>query len=699
MTDPRRAAVVGAGVMGSGIAAHLANAGLEVALLDAVPGAAQRALERLPRSDPPALVSRSAARRIRAGDVPGDLGLVADADWIVEAVVEDAAVKRALFAGLDDVRRPGSIVSSNTSTIPLAELAEDASPELAADLLVAHFFNPPRYLRLLELVAGPATRPDAVDAIEALGDVALGKAVVRCADTPGFVGNRLGAYWIGCALGEAVRRGLAIEDADAAIARAFGAPRTGIFALLDLVGLDLMLAVDGSLVARLPADDPYQALDRRTDVVERLVAAGRTGRKGDGGFYRREGADRFALDLQTGGYRPRGTPGRSPEAAAYAADVLAATLAYAEHLVPAVATAEAVDTAMEAGYGWARGPFALAGRPPAPTRVRGRLRDLRQDREPVARNAAAALWDTGDGVACLEFTSHVNALDTDTMALIVDAVGRVAADFRALVVHNEGEHFSVGANLGAVLLAANVAAWDALDLAVRAGQGAYAALERAPFPVVGAPSGRALGGGCEVLLHCDAIQAHVETYCGLVEVGVGVVPAWGGCTKLLARLAARTRLGGPLPPVVEAFETIGLAKVARSAHEARELGFLREGDGITMNRDRVLGDARALALELADGYRPPDPVELPLPGRSGYAALMLAVDALVLRGAASAHDRLVASHLATVLTGGPDADPLRPTTEKTLRDLERTAFLALARTEPTLLRMEHILATGRPLRN
>ena len=328
--------------------------------------------------------------------------------------------------------------------------------------------------------------------------------------------------------------------------------------------------------------------------------------------------------------------------------MLAATLAYAEHLVPDVATAEAVDTAMEARLRLgARAVRAGAGARRRRRASGGRLRDLKQDREPIVRNAAAALWDTGDGVACLEFTSHVNALDTDTMALIADAVGRVAADFRALVVHNEGEHFSVGANLGAVLLAANVAAWDALDLAVRAGQGAYAALERAPFPVVGAPSGRALGGGCEVLLHCDAIQAHVETYCGLVEVGVGVVPAWGGCTKLLARLAARTRLGGPMPPVVEAFETIGLAKVARSAHEARELGFLRADDRITPNRDRLLADARALALELADGYRPPEPVELTLPGPSGRAALMLAVDGLVLRGEASAHDRLVASHLAT----------------------------------------------------
>jgi 3-hydroxyacyl-CoA dehydrogenase len=767
----RKAAVIGAGTMGSGIAAHVANAGVPVVLLDVVPdGAADRsalargAVERALAARPAPFMTPRAARLVTPGNLEDDLGLLADCDWIVEAVLEDADVKHAVYARIDEHRKPGSIVSSNTSTIPLHELAEGAPPTLAADLLITHFFNPPRYLRLLEVVAGPGTRGDAVAAVSGFADRALGKAVVPCNDTPGFIANRLGALWMDCALGEAVARGLAVEAADAVISRAFGCPRTGIFGLLDLVGLDLVLLVQRSFDARLAPDDPARALRRPDGLLERMVADGRTGRKGAGGFYRLDRADggraRLALDLATDTYRPQETPRLVAIEAArrgglralveagdahadYAWAVVSTTLSYAAHLVPEVSDSPAlVDRALETGYGWEAGPFALAdalgtaylaerlqaeGRPVPAFLARAAgaggfyagheeltaggerrrlarppgvvlLRDVKQDRAPLARNGSAALWDVGDDVACLEFTSRMNAIDPATIGLLVEAIGRCAAGaHRALVVHNEAERFSVGANLGGVLLYANTAQWTALEAAVRGGQDAYQALKRAPFPVVGAPSGMALGGGCEILLHADAIVAHAESYVGLPEVGVGIVPGWGGCKELLLRMAAR-RPHGPMAPTQAAFEVIGLAKVSGSAAEARELGFLRETDAIVPNRERVLAEAKARALELADGYAPPEPAELVLPGPSGAAALELGVRNLALTGQALPHDQVVSRHLARVLSGG-DCDPTVPVSEQHVLDLEREALLALARTEGTLRRMEHMLATGRPLRN
>jgi 3-hydroxyacyl-CoA dehydrogenase len=708
VTAIERAAVIGAGVMGTGIAAHIASAGVPVVLLDVVPGAAAAAIERALKTEPAAFMTRGAARLVTTGDLPGEIGLLAGCDWIVEAVREDADVKRALYAQIAPKRRPGSILSSNTSTIPLAELAP-ADP----DFLITHFFNPPRYLRLLELVAGPATRAEAVDAIEAFADHRLGKAVVRCNDTPGFIANRLGGAWIDTALAEAVQRGLTIETADAAISRAFGVPRTGVFGLLDLVGIDLSLLVTRSFAQRLAADDPMRTIDRPLALLESMVADGRTGRKGDGGFYRLERAGetrtKRALDLATRTYRPaERSRGDDPAAAAYAEAVVAATLAYAEYILDEVSgDRDVVDRAMETGYGWRQGPFAMlrartgeAGarhiRRPAGVLL---LRDVKQDAEPVRQNRSAALWDVGDGVLCLEFTSKMNSIDPQIIAMAMETLVLCGGDgYRALVLHNEGENFSVGANLGGVLLTANIGAWDQLALGVAGGQGAFAALKYASFPVVAAPHGLALGGGCEVSLHADAIQAHAELYMGLVEAGVGIVPGWGGCKETLIRMTERHGRRGPMPPVQAAFELIGLAKVSKSAAEARELGFLRDTDAITMNRDRLLADAKRRALELADGYRPPEPVTLRLPGATARAALDLGVRNLALTGQALPHDVVVAHALATVLSGG-DADVTGPVDEQHLLDLERDAVVSLLHDEGSLLRMEHMLTTGKPLRN
>jgi 3-hydroxyacyl-CoA dehydrogenase len=774
--DPRTAAgairkvgVIGAGVMGAGIAAHCANAGLPVVLLDIVPGGAAKAIDTMLRADPAPFMQRSAARLVTPGNLATDLHLLADCDWICEAIVERLDAKRDLYAKLEAVRKPGSIVSSNTSTIPLAALVEGAGAAFAADFLITHFFNPPRYMRLLEIVSGPATRAGAVAAIGEFADRALGKTVIPCKDRPGFIANRIGGLWMQSAINHAFDMGLTIEEADAVMGRPIGVPRTGVFGLLDLVGIDLMPHIAASMKATLPADDAYVLGLREHPLITRLIAEGRTGRKGGkGGFYTRSRDEsgnsvRRAIDLGTGEDRPErratleSVETRSLRALAehpdrggrYARAVLLDTLAYAASLVPEIADDVAsVDAAMRLGYNWRWGPFELidrigpawlaaalreAGRPVPPLlaqvgegsfyRVQDAtpqflgtdgawravpradgvllLSDIKLRGKPLARNAGASLWDIGDGVACLEFHTKMNALDPDIMAMIGRAVGMgKKGAFQALVIHNEGENFSVGANIGLALFAANIAAWGEIESMVEAGQKAMRSLREAPFPVVGAPSGMALGGGCEVLLHCDAIQAHAESYIGLVEVGVGLIPGWGGCAAMLRRWAENPRAPkGPMPPVAKAFEMISTAQVAKSAFEAKDMLILRAADGITMNRDRVLADAKARALSLVAGYAPAEPRALRLPGRSGQAGLNLAVQQQVALGRATPHDVVVCDHLAAALTGGAKRDHTEETPEDEVLKLERQAFMALLKTPGTLARVEHMLETGRPLRN
>ncbi len=769
-----RAAVLGAGVMGSGIAAQIANAGIPVLLLDVVPeGADDRnalakgALERMQKADPAPFMSRQAARLVTPGNLEDDLDALGEVDWIVEAVVENLEIKQALYARLEGVRKRGSIVSSNTSTLPLARLTEGLPKSFARDFLITHFFNPPRYMRLLEIVRGPQTRSDAAEALADFADRRLGKSVVLCKDTPGFIANRIGSYWMQAALAAAFEMGVPVEEADAVLGRPLGIPKTGIFGLADLVGIDLLPHVAASLRAALPADDPFHEVDREWPLVGRLIETGYTGRKGKGGFYRLNRADgqrvKEAIDLATGKYHvadkprlecvdaakaaPRALFESDERAARYAWRVMSRTLAYACSLVPEIADdIAAVDGAMRLGYNWKWGPFELLDRigpawfrdrlaavgidaPPLLERVgegtfyrteQGRLRyltvdgayadvvrpdgvlllaDIKRRSKPVARNGSASLWDLGDGVACFEFHSKMNAIDPDTLDLLDKAIGIVAKGFKALVVYNEGENFSVGANVGIALFAANVAAWPMIEDIVAKGQKVYRKLKHAPFPVVAAPFGMTLGGGCEVCLNADAVQAHAETYIGLVETGVGVIPAWTGSTELVTRwVQHKKRPGGPVPPLAQAFETIGMAKVAKSAFEAKELLFLREGDGITMNRDRLLVDAKAKALALVEGYRAPEKVAIALPGRSARLAMQIVVDGLRLRGAATPHDEVVADQLAVVLSGG-DTDVTATVTDDDLLRLEREAFMSLIKHPATLARLEHMLETGKPLRN
>jgi len=776
MESIRKAAVIGAGTMGAAIAAQFANAGVPVLLLDIVPeGAKSRnalaagAIAKMLKTEPAPFMSKRAAKLVTPGNIEDDLGQIADCDWVIEAIIERLDLKQALYRKLDAVRRPGTAISSNTSTIPLARLTEGMGQAFTRDFLITHFFNPPRYMRLLEVVSGPETDPDLLAKISAFADIGLGKSVVRAKDTPGFIANRLGVFWLQTGVIEAIDAGLTVEEADAVMSRPFGIPKTGVFGLIDLVGLDLMPHINASLAATLPQGDAFHAANRDLPLIKAMIEKGLIGRKGKGGFYRKGKSGREAIDLETGEYRPLQKPNLpeladrdlrallsgTSKAARYGWRVLGQTLAYAAALVPEAAEdVSAIDEAMRLGYNWRYGPFELIDRLgaaclaeklaadgfPVPAllklaqdkpfyRLQGAEReflsvdggyqkftrpegvllldDIRRTQKPVLKNASAAVWDIGDGVLCFEYTSKSNSLDQQNLELLSKTIDLIpqsqvnlaAHSHKALVIYNEGENFSAGANLGLGLFAANIAAWGEIEKLVVLGQQVYKKLKYAPFPSVAAPFGMALGGGCEILLHASAVQAHAETYTGLVECGVGLVPAWGGCTEMLARWAASKFMPkGPMPAPAKVFETVSVATVSKSAAEAKELLFLRETDGITMNRSRLLADAKAKALSLLENYAPPASPHYQLPGESGRVAFTLAAEDFRRKGIATAYDMVVTAELAGVLSGGP-ADIIDRPSEQDILSLERAAFMRLIKQGGTLARIETMLTTGKPLRN
>ena len=766
----RRAAVIGAGTMGSGIAGHLANAGVEVILLD-VAGAgpdrdsvARGALERMRSQAPPPLMHPDHASRIATGNVADHLDRVRDCDWIVEAIVERIDIKRELYEALDGIRCPDSIVSSNTSTLPLALLTERMSSAMRSDFCITHFFNPVRFMRLLELVRGPDTRSEVIEELAKFCDRELGKGVVHCRDTPGFLANRVGVHALQAGLVEAVAQGVTIEEADAVMGRPMGIPKTGLFGLYDLIGLDLMLDVASSLAMALPPDDVFQRVAEGIPVVRDLVSGGYTGNKGAGGFYRGSADAREVVDLQTGKFRPvmrsateaalsgerdglRALAGHPSAAGRFARRVLAHALGYAASLVPDVSDEVVpIDEAMKLGYGWSRGPFemidslgagwfrdllATEGFPIPPVldalgdssfyrvndgrvvhfvmglghrpfeRAPGvvRVADFKVLASPMLSNHAASLWDIGDGVACLEFRTKANALGPESMALMRRALDRVAERHAALVIHSDAPHFSVGFNLEFVRACIAERQWRRLDESLVEFQHTCRAAKHAPFPVVSAPTGMALGGGFEVLLGSDLVQAHANVVVGLVEPIVGLVPGGGGCKEMLSRWtgSARdeaTRVAGAL----RVFELIGTGRTATSPELARPLRLLRAVDRTTMNRDRLLADAKASALELAGGYEPPVAPAILAPGAPGYDAMCAMLDAMAGKGIALPHDVVVSRCLARVLSGG-DAGAGEVIGEEELFGLEREAFLTLAHAPETAARIAHMLDRGRPLRN
>ncbi len=743
----RQAAVLGAGVMGAQLAAHLANAGVPVLLLDVTADAAAAGLKRATTLSPDPFFTKDARGLIRTGSLES-LEPLRDCDWILEAIVEDLSIKRALVERIDQVRAPHAVVTSNTSGIPLAAIAEGRSESFRRHWLGTHFFNPPRYLRLVELIPTADTDPGVTSALASWIDVHLGKGVVPAKDAPAFIANHLGMFGLVRTLHALASGRYTIEEIDAVTGPAIGRPKSATFRTIDLAGLDIAARVAGDLTVRLPREDDRRAFEMPA-FVRRMLDAGLLGDKTGQGFYKKvkgpDGTKILTLDIETLTHRepakvtlPELDAARTitsdteriralftgdHKAGALLRETLTPTLLYAAHIARDVAhSIDDIDRAMRWGFGWELGPFELwdaigvdavvaAAGSAVPDEVRSllggktRFRDgalppsgpgllilqtAREQARMVRSNAGASLVDLGDGVLCVEFHSKMNAIGGDTIEMLHAGVREAETNFQALVVGNDALHFSAGANLMLLLLESQEENWDAVDAMIRAFQGATMALKCAGVPVVVAPAGLTLGGGCEVSLHGDRVQAAAETYMGLVEVGVGLIPAGGGTKEMLLRA----------PDARTAFETIGFGKVSTSGPHARQLGYLRDADGITMNRERLIADAKAAALTLARaGYQPPvRRTDIPVGGPTTYAMLALGIHLAHRAGRISDHDELIGRKLAHILSGG--ALPHAGTrTEDQILDLEREAFLSLCGEAKTQARIAYTLKTGKTLRN
>ncbi len=764
-------AVLGAGTMGAQIAAHFANAGVPALLLDLDEATARAGLDRARKLRPDPFFGADRAALVTVGGFEKDLGRIAAVDWVIEAIVEQLDAKRQLLARVDAARRPGAIVSSNTSGIPIHVLGQGRSEDFRRHWLGTHFFNPPRYLRLLEVIPTQETDAAVVTAVRRFADRRLGKGVVIARDTPNFIANHAALYGVLRMIEAVESGGYTVAEVDAITGPALGRPKSATFRTMDIAGLDVLAHVLRNLHDRLPAEtrDAFSS----PPLLERMVGKGLIGEKAGAGFYKRvKGPDGestiLAIDPVTLEYHPISVALPSLDAAKSIADVgqrtrslfegtdrvgeflrttLAPTLVYTARIAPDVAhSIDDVDWALKWGFGWELGPFetidaiglrrvidAASGSswgagPQGPVPVvppvlddalkSGRdrvrihaleppaaelmlLRSRKGTTAAVKQNAGASLLDLGDGVLAVEFHSKMNTIGADTVQMLTAGIAEAEGRGVALVVGNDAANFSAGANLMLLLLEAQEGNWEEVDLMVRGFQAATSALRYARIPVVVAPAGLALGGGCEVTLHGCRVQAAAETYMGLVEVGVGLIPAAGGTKELLARavgdLPPRADL---LPPVQRVFETIGLAKVSTSAHDAKAIGYLREADGISMNRDRLMWDAKQHALDLVrDGYQPPvRRTAIRVGGDSIRAALDLGIHLAHRAGRISEYDVIIGRALTGVLAGG--ALPHETTvSEQHLLDLEREAFLGLCGQRKTLERIQHTLKTGKPLRN
>jgi len=761
--------------MGAQIAAHFANVGVPALLLDLTKDAAAQGLQRARGLKPDPFFTADALSLVTTGSFDEGVPQLSNADWIIEAVVERLDVKRELLARVDAARRAGTIVSSNTSGIPIAALAEGRSDDFRRHWLGTHFFNPPRYLHLLEIIPTADTSHDVVATVTAFADHRLGKGVVVAKDSPNFIGNHLALYGVIRMLQKVASGEYTIEEVDTITGPALGRPKSATFRTLDLAGVDILGHVVSNLHERLD-DEKARAAFVLPPFVERMIAKGLTGEKAGQGFYKRvkrpAGAQAageseiLTLDPTTLEYRARQSPrlgsietaksiadvrervrtlfNAKDKAGQFLRDTLAPTLVYAARVAPTIANSpDDVDRVMRWGFAWELGPFELldaigidtviettrqvspelleSGAPPllqdaldaGRTRVRDGdvppaapdlqiLRTAREQSRVVKKNAGASLIDVGDGVLCVEFHSKMNAIGADTIQMLQAGVREASRNYSALVIGTEAEHFSAGANLMLVLLEAQEGNWDEIDLMVRTFQQATAALRYADVPVVVAPAGLALGGGCEIALHGDRVQAAAETYIGLVEVGVGLIPAGGGTKEMVARAAEQMPPGSNdlLPPIQRAFETIGFARVSTSAADAQRLGYVRRIDGVTINRERLIADAKRRALErVAESYQPPvRRTAIPVGGDAVLAPLKLGVHLAWRAGRISDHDALIGRTLATIMAGGALPHPTT-VSEQHLLDLEREAFMSLIGEPKTLARIQHTLKTGKPLRN
>ncbi|MBE2200269.1 MAG: enoyl-CoA hydratase/isomerase family protein [Anaerolinea sp.] len=789
-----KVAIIGAGTMGGGIAAHLANIGIPVVLLDIPtpnlsaaeqnnPQARNRLVnslyDRMVKAKPANLGRADRADLITVGNTEDDFDKIADVDWIIEVIIERLDLKQALMERLEAVRKPGSIISSNTSGIPINEIANGRSPEFKAHFLGTHFFNPPRYLKLLEVIPTPDTAPEVLDFIVAFGRDVLGKGVVVCKDTPNFIGNRFFAVAASYGIEYALENGYSIAEIDAITGPLIGRPKTATFRLMDLVGLDVMGHVNRNLYEAV-AHDPYRDIlkaEKITAVMRQMLENKWLGNKTDQGFYKKVmingQRDFWTLNPATleyeapekvripsvGAVRKVEELGprlrqllAQPEdkAVTYARDLLTYGFAYAAHVAPEIAyKLSDVDDAMRWGFSHEAGPFEMwdmlgvaetaAQMEAAGLQVADWVKemlaaghtsfyqngscydwetktyqatavdknivvipDLHAAGKEVARNDSASLLDMGDGVLLYEFHAKMNAIDDQIIALGHQALAKLDKEFDALVIGNGAENFCVGANLFAVGVAAASGMWEQLDQMIKGLQALTFALQHAPKPVVTAVQGMALGGGVEMAMAgWEAVAAH-ETYMGLVEFGVGLIPAGGGCKETMRRKinpVMRNANADILPILQETFEQIALAKVGTSVWENRDLGYVRDSDTVVMNADHRLAKAKQRALQLvAAGARPPQVDKLYAAGRDALAALKLGVQSLVWGGYASEHDQLIANKLAGILTGGDLSAPAW-VDPWIILDLEREAFLSLLGEQKTRDRMMHMLQTGKPLRN
>jgi 3-hydroxyacyl-CoA dehydrogenase len=806
-----KVAILGAGTMGARIAAHFANAGVPSYLLDIVPSDADgparnkiaaAGLDAAKKSKPAAFMESSLARFVTVGNFEDDLKKLAEVDWIIEAVVENLDLKRALLKKVEAIRKPGTIITTNTSGLPVGKIAEGFSEDFRRSWFGTHFFNPPRYMRLLELIPTPEADRALIDAVSHFCDVHLGKGVVIAKDTPNFIGNRIGTFSVLNVMRLMQEMDLTIEEVDALTGQAVGWPRSATFRTIDLVGLDILGHVVGNMAANVK--DERSDL-RLPDFFAKMLERKWLGDKTRGGFYKKmksgEGGEneRLALDWKTLEYHPRQKPkfptldmakniddtgtrlrtllglnGNAPQKGDKAGAFLWAALSdlwtYSANRVPEISDSIVeIDRAMRLGFNWELGPFELwdaagiettvsrikkEGKPVAanveqliasgkkswylddPKAASGRVyfdlaaNDYRQVEVPegvwsttvakkskgvVKKNSGASLIDLGDGVACLEFHSKMNSLGADIISLISQTLkpGGPGDGFDAFVITNDAVNFSVGANLMLLLMSVQEDEWDDVDLAIRQFQAMTQSIKFSPKPVVAAPFGLCLGGGTEISLHSAARQPHAELYAGLVEVGVGLLPGGGGCKEMLLRAvdsAAASRGKGSgealagsvemMEAMKKAFETIATAKVATSAHEARDLGFVSDADRITMNRERVLSDAKARAFELARaGYEPPVPrTDIPAPGESLLAALKMGVYLMRQGDFITDYEVKLGGKIAEVLCGG-NVTPGTPVSEQYILDLEREAFKSLCGEKKTQERIQFTLKTGKTLRN
>jgi 3-hydroxyacyl-CoA dehydrogenase len=786
--------------MGAQIAAHCANAGLEVLLLDIAPKELSKqdeargltleskqvrnrivnaGLEAAKKIKPAAFFSPKLSSLIKTGTFDDDLERVAGVDWIIEAVVEKLEIKRDLFSRVDRFRKPGTIVSSNTSGIPINAMAREMSEDFRKHFLGTHFFNPPRYLKLLEVIPTTDTLPKVVSFIADFCDRRLGKGIVFAKDTPNFIANRIATFSSLNAVRVMVEGGYSVEEIDAMTGPVVGRPKSASFRTTDIVGLDTALYVAENLYQAVPGDEKRDVLVP-PDFMREMVKRGWTGNKAGQGFYKKQrgedGKPEYAVfDYKTLEYRPSSKVSFPSLAAAKAIEdtaerirtliygkdrvgeflwkTVSANLIYAANRIPEIADDIVnIDNAVKWGFNHEFGTFELwdvigveksaakmredgqqmpplvqklldSGKKSFYQRREGRtfyfdfasgdykeveqragvivLKSLKERTGVIKKNAAASLIDIADGVACLEFHSKMNAIGADTISMMNYSVKEVGENFKALVIANQAENFSVGANIMMLLLGIQEGEWDEIGMSVRQFQNANMNLRYSPKPVVIAPQGMALGGGCEITMHGDKARAAAESYIGLVEVGVGLIPGGGGVKELVLRAVEDTSPDEDLfNRIKNVSQTIAMARVSTSAVEARELGFLRESDHITMNRDRLIEDAKQTALAMVqEGYEQPHPrTDIPVLGEPALSAIKLAVHMMVRGQFISEYDAHVARKLAYIITGG-DLSHKTLVSEQYLLDLEREAFVSLCGEKKTQERIQHMLKTGKPLRN